>query len=67
MSAQSVQPHEVHLLDGREQSAWFALATEDQILAALQHKARYLTALLDEASLENESFNQQILSTQGIS
>lgn len=66
MSAQSVQPHQVWMLDGREQEAWFALASEQDICIALKAQRNYLQSLMDEAALESEQYNLQLTRSQGI-
>lgn len=67
MSARSVQPHQIWMLDGREQDAWFALASEQDICIALKAQRNYLQSLMDEAALASEAYNRQIAEAQGIS
>lgn len=68
MSAQSVQPHQIWMLDGREQDHWFKAPgrTEQEINQALKAQRNYLQSLMDEAALSSEQYNQQLLEAQGL-
>lgn len=66
MTARTFQPHEIHLLDGREQDAWFALASEQDICIALKAQRNYLQSLMDEAALESSAYNENLIRSQGI-
>lgn len=66
MSARTILPSEVWMLTGREKDAWFALASDEQVIAALKYERDHYRALLDEAALDNEAFTQRITNTQGI-